>query len=61
MKNLKNDLVIACLIIFSQGIIAQSAPFEISLEPMNIANLGGIQSYAFGQSNGKWLLLGGRL
>ncbi|MDC0637144.1 T9SS type A sorting domain-containing protein [Flavobacteriaceae bacterium] len=61
MKNLKNNLVIACLIIFSQGIIAQSAPFEISLEPMSIANLGGIQSYAFGQSNGKWLLLGGRL
>lgn len=28
---------------------------------MNITNLGGIQSYAFGQHDGKWLIVGGRL
>lgn len=40
---------------------SQNPPFEISLEPLNIAGLGGIQSYAFAQNNGKWLIIGGRL
>ena len=40
---------------------AQTVPFEISLEPIDIDNLGGIQSYAYGQANGKWLIIGGRL
>jgi hypothetical protein len=41
--------------------ICQTAPFEITIEPVNIAGLGGIQSYGFGQANGKWLIIGGRL
>lgn len=40
---------------------AQTAPFNIHLEAMNINNLGGLQAYAFGQHDGKWLILGGRL
>lgn len=40
---------------------AQIAPFQIAIEPLNISNLGGLQSYAFGQHNGKWLIIGGRL
>jgi hypothetical protein len=40
---------------------AQSAPFGIYLEPLNINGLGGLQAYAFGQDNGKWLIVGGRL
>jgi hypothetical protein len=36
-------------------------PFEIELDTMNIFQLGGIQSYALGQSDGKWLIVGGRL
>ena len=40
---------------------SQTAPFEISIEPINISGLGGIQSYAFGQYNDKWLIVGGRL
>ncbi|MFC6267668.1 T9SS type A sorting domain-containing protein [Frigoriflavimonas asaccharolytica] len=50
--------------LFAIGIFtinAQTAPFEISLEPISITNLGGIQSFSFGQANGKWLLVGGRL
>lgn len=39
----------------------QSAPFGIYIEPMSINNLGGLQAYAFGQHNGKWLIFGGRL
>lgn len=40
---------------------AQTAPFELSLEPIQIGELPGLQSYAYGQANGKWLLVGGRL
>lgn len=40
---------------------AQIPNFNIALEPLTISGLGGLQSYAFGQHNGKWLLVGGRL
>jgi hypothetical protein len=40
---------------------AQTAPFDIHIEPMSISGLGGLQAYAFGQHNGKWLIVGGRL
>lgn len=40
---------------------AQTSPFSIAIEPMEIAELGGVQSYAFGQHDGKWLIVGGRL
>ncbi len=38
----------------------QNAPFQIFLEPLEIPALEGAQSYAFGQSGGKWLIVGGR-
>ncbi|MCC6413263.1 MAG: T9SS type A sorting domain-containing protein [Saprospiraceae bacterium] len=40
---------------------AQTSPFQIHLEPMNITGVGGLQAYAFGQHDGKWLIIGGRL
>lgn len=40
---------------------AQNAPFDIILQPIQIPELGGLQSYAFGQHEGKWLIIGGRL
>lgn len=40
---------------------AQNAPFQIYLEPLEIPGVGGLQAYAFGQHQGKWLVLGGRL
>jgi hypothetical protein len=40
---------------------AQQAPFHISLEAVNIPELGGLHSFAFGQHDGKWLIIGGRL
>lgn len=42
-------------------LFAQNAPFNIYLEPTNFAGLGGLQAYAYGQHNGKWLVIGGRL
>ena len=49
------------LIFLSLSVFSQTTPFNIYIEPMNIAGLGGLQSYAFGQHNGKWLVVGGRL
>jgi hypothetical protein len=40
---------------------AQITPFSVAIEPMNIENLGGVQSYTWGQHGGKWLIVGGRL
>jgi len=42
-------------------LFAQTAPFKILLEPFNISGLRGAQAYAFGQHNGRWLIIGGRL
>lgn len=49
------------LFLISSNLIGQTAPFNIAIEPMTISGLGGLQSFAFGQDNGKWLLVGGRL
>jgi hypothetical protein len=48
-------------LILSLHVFSQSTPFNILIEPMNITGLGGLQAYAFGQHNGKWLIVGGRL
>lgn len=39
----------------------QSSALNLMIEPVNIAGLPGLQSFACGQYNGKWLLIGGRL
>jgi len=57
----KRILTILGLFLFNLSIFAQTAPFDIIIEPVNIPNLGGMQSFAFGQDNGKWLIVGGRL
>jgi len=54
-------LVIISLILGSISAYSQNAPFTIYIEPMNIAGLGGLQAFAYGQHNGKWLVVGGRL
>lgn len=40
---------------------AQVSPFEIKLSPISVNGLGGLQSYAYGQYDGKWIIIGGRL
>jgi len=49
------------LIICNYSLFSQNVPFNIYLEPISIEGLGGLQSYAFGQHDGKWLIVGGRL
>jgi len=59
MKSRSILLLITAL--FTSSSYAQTPPFNISIEPINITGLGGLQAYAFGQYNGKWLIIGGRL
>lgn len=40
---------------------AQVPDFDIQLEALTINSMPGIQSFAMGQHNGKWLIVGGRL
>lgn len=61
MKPILNTFaLLLSLVIFQPG-YAQLSSFNIELEAVNIPSLGGLQSYAFGQADGKWLIVGGRL
>jgi len=53
--------VLLGLMIASTSAFSQNTPFGIHIEPVTISGLGGLQAYAFGQHNGKWLIMGGRL
>ena len=40
---------------------AQTFQYEVSLEPLNIPELGGLHSYAIATHGDEWLIVGGRL
>ena len=57
-------VIISTILIFASQIsvsFAQTNPFDVLLEPINISDLIGVQSFAYGQYNGKLLVVGGRL
>lgn len=57
MKNFFILLVLG----FVQLIQGQSSfPYDVVLTPVTVTGLPGLHSYAFGQHNGKWLIIGGR-
>ena len=51
------------LLLFVQTMVSGQStfPFDVVLTPVSISGLHGIQSYAAGEHNGKWLIIGGRL
>lgn len=61
MKNNLIKTILLAFIAFPIITFTQTAPFELIIEPLNISNLGGLQSFAFGQHEGKLLVAGGRL
>lgn len=58
---MKPHLFSAFFVLLTLGLSAQTSPFNIHLEPVSIPGLGGVQSFAYGQHAGKWLIVGGRL
>jgi len=58
---MKNLFLLFFFLLIHYTSAAQTQPFELILEPIEIAELGGVQSYAFGTHDGKWLIVGGRL
>ncbi len=57
MKKLFIFLVFGCFQLL-QG--QNNFPYDVVLTPVTITGLPGLHSYAFGQHNGKWLIIGGR-
>jgi hypothetical protein len=59
MKNLFATLLVS---LGSVLLFAQAIPFEydVTLVPKSIPNFPGLHSFAFGQANGKWVIIGGR-
>ena len=54
-------LVILLTMFLANAHAQTSFPYELEIDSVVIPELGGLQSYAVGQSNGKWLIIGGRL
>ena len=50
-----------CFIFLGSVYFAQEFPYRIAIGQLTIPELGGIQSYAYAQSEGKWIVFGGRL
>ncbi|MEY3398098.1 MAG: hypothetical protein RL220_692, partial [Bacteroidota bacterium] len=47
--------------LFFSGLLHAQDPFSVYLEPMDIAGVPGVQSYAYGVDGNKWLVFGGRI
>ena len=47
--------------VFGTCSYAQNFNYRIALKPLQIDEVPGLQSFAFGQWDGKWLIVGGRL
>jgi hypothetical protein len=57
-----NSVLLAMLMVLSHPSFTQNDfPFALQLSPVEISQLDGLHSYAFGESNGRYLILGGRL
>lgn len=58
----KISLILSCILLFLSSVVKAQDHFKynIKLNPINIPDLPGLQSFAFAQHDGKWLLIGGR-
>ena len=53
--------IIALLLFVLPSVVAQTTfEYDVVLTPVTVSGLPGLHSYAFGQHNGKWLIIGGR-
>lgn len=54
-------MLVLVTLLFSVPAFTQTETFSLTLEAVQMDELGGLQSFAYGQHNGKWLIAGGRL
>jgi hypothetical protein len=57
---MRNLLILLTTLSITLSIPAQTDPFQLYLQPLRIEGLPGIQSFAYGQYNGLWVIIGGR-
>lgn len=60
IKNKYSFMLIIVLTIYVKGHSQDSFKYQLSLVPVTISSLPGLHSFAHAQSNGKWLIIGGR-
>ncbi len=59
---MKNVITVYFLVfILSMNLYSKETNVYVKVKPMEFVDLGGLQSYAFAQHEGKWLIVGGRL
>lgn len=56
----KTTFTIIFILLSGLFLTAQQFPYQIQIEPVEFESLPGLHSYAIGQADGKWLLIGGR-
>lgn len=54
-------IITILFLFFIVEISAQESPFQVLLKSLKIPEVEGLQVFALGQHDGKWLILGGRL
>ncbi len=59
MKKALSSLL-SFLALYAIGFGQNAFDYTVQITPVNITNLPGLHSYAFAQSGGKWLVVGGR-
>jgi hypothetical protein len=61
LSDMKKTAVLLVFLVQTLVSAQSTFPFDVVLTPITISGLPGIQSYAAGEHNGKWLIIGGRL
>jgi len=61
MFKVKQILVIVTIVLLSSLIKSNAQSFSVSVEPIEIKDFKGIQSFAYAEYNNMWLIVGGRL
>ena len=59
-NNMKKYIIALLFLVLPTAVAQTTFNFDVVLTPVTVSGLPGLHSYAFGQYNGKWLIIGGR-
>ncbi len=57
---MKKYIIVLLLLVLPTAVAQTTFNYDVVLTPITVSGLPGLHSYAFGQHNGKWLIIGGR-